>query len=270
MATAVHEQVEPDGGPRAARAVPAARQDRFFLWLSLICAGIAIGGFMPTYWLQLWPATFRGPPIIHIHAALFTAWIFFLISQAWLVSRRRLRSHRAWGLAGIALASAVVIVGLATAISALHVELGRGYGDAARAFLVVPLAALLRFALFTGAAIACVNRPEWHKRLMLVGTISMIEAAAARIGFVLATGGGPGMRPGFFPPPPAMLPIVTGLVLQLLIVAGMIHDKRTRGAVHPAWIVGMVGSVAVMLLKVPLSTTPAWLAFAEWTTHLLG
>ena len=103
---------------------------------------------------------------------------------------------------------------------------------------------------------------------MIVGTVALIEAAAARFGFLMGVGHGPGMRPGFFPPPPAVMPLIVGLLLQLIIVAGMIHDKRTRGAVHPAWIVGLTLSVAVILLKVPLSTTHGWLAFAEWTTHI--
>jgi len=66
------------------------------------------------------------------------------------------------------------------------------------------------------------------------------------------------------------MPVVVGLLLQLLIVAGMVHDKRTRGAVHPAWIVGLFISVAVILLKVPLSTTSAWLHFADWMAHIAG
>lgn len=253
------------------RARPAGvRRGRFYFWLALACAAIAIGGFMPTYWLQLVPRTFRGAPLLHIHAALCTAWILFLISQTWLVSENRIRSHRDWGLAGIALAAVLVVVGYVVAITSMEAELARGLGDAARAFLIVPLAAVTRFGVFTGAAIGCVHRPEWHKRLMMVGTISLIEAAAARFAFLLAVGSGPGVRPGLLPPPPAAMPVIVGLLLQLLVVAGMIYDKKVRGSVHPAWIVGLVGSVAVILLKVPLSTSSAWLAFAEWTTHVAG
>lgn len=245
-----------------------ARRGRFFFWQAIACAAVAIGGFLPTYWLQLYPRTFKGPPLLHIHGLLCTAWIVFLAIQTWLVSENRIRRHRDWGLAGISLATMVVVVGVATAIVALQSELGRGYGDLARSFLITPLAAIFRFALFTGAAIALVHRSEWHKRLIIVGTVGLIEAAAARFGFLMGVGHGPGLRPGFFPPPPALMPVIIGLLLQLIIVAGMIHDKRTRGAIHPAWIVGMTLSVAVILLKVPLSTTSEWLAFADWTTHI--
>jgi hypothetical protein len=267
MATTIVETPAGSGGRRA--GMTRAR-DRFYLWLAIACALVAIGGFMPTYWLQLAPRTFVGPTLLHIHGALCTAWVLFLVSQAWLVSDGRIRNHRDWGLAGIALATAVVGVGFVTAIVSLEAELARGYGDAARAFLATPLSAIFRFAVFTGAAIACVHRPEWHKRLMITGTVSLIEAAGARFGFLMGVGHGPGIRPGLFPPPPAAMPIIVGSVLQLIIVAGMIHDKRSRGSVHPAWIVGLVASLSMILLKVPLSHTAGWLAFADWTTHIAG
>jgi len=244
--------------------------DRFYLWQTLVCAAIAIGGFLPTYWLQLAPRSFIGPPLLHIHGALCTLWIFFLVSQASLIVRGKRRNHRDWGLAGIALATAVIIVGISAAIVSLKFELGRGLGDASRSFLVVPLAAMARFAIFTGAAIGFTHQSDWHKRFMIVGTVGLIEAAAARIAFTFAVGYGPGLRPGLLPPPPATIPIAVGLLLQLIIIAGMVHDRRTRGSVHPAWTIGLIGSVAVILLKVPLSTTAGWLAFADWTTRIAG
>jgi hypothetical protein len=204
----------------------------------LALAVIAVGGFMPTYWLQLPTRTFIGPPVLHIHGALCTVWILFLVTQAWLVAEGRIRNHRAWGLGGIALASLVTVLGVAVAIAGLRVKLELGFGDAARSFLIIPLTALGLFAVFTGAAIVNVHRPEWHKRFMIVGTIGLVEAAAARIGFVMATGGGPGVRPSLFPPGPATPIVITALMMELLIVAGMIHDKLKVGRVHPAWWVG--------------------------------
>ena len=70
-----------------------APRDQFFLWMTFALAVIAIGGFMPTYWLQLPAQTFRGPPILHIHGVLCTAWILFLMTQTWLVSEGRIRRH---------------------------------------------------------------------------------------------------------------------------------------------------------------------------------
>jgi len=243
---------------------------RVFWWLATVCAAIAILGFAPTYWLQLPAGTFVGPPLLHIHAALNTGWVLFLVSQAWLISEGKLRNHRDWGLAGISLASVVVVVGYATAIEGLTYELAHGRGDAARAFFTVPVLSMTVFAGFTASAIACTRRPDWHKRLMIAGTVSLIGAAAGRVGFLMGVGLGPGLRPGLLPPPPQALPVVAGLLMQLILVAGMVHDKRTRGSVHPAWIVALSVSIAVILLEIPLSHTTSWLTFADWTTRIAG
>lgn len=263
--------LEAPGGeqPSSTRRRMAVRS-RFFLWQAIACAAIAILGFMPTYWLQLPAGTFVGSPLLHIHGALCTAWVLFLISQAWLVSEGKIRNHRDWGLAGISLASAVVVVGYVTAIFGLHERLARGEGDPARAFLSTPFTAITLFAIFVAAAIACTHRPEWHKRLMVAGTVSLINAAAARVAFLIAVGYGPGIRPGVMPLPPEAMPTVVGLSLQIIVIAGMIHDKRVRGSIHPAWIVAFTVAVLSLLLKLPLSHTAGWLAFAEWTTHIAG
>jgi uncharacterized membrane protein YozB (DUF420 family) len=263
--------VPPGGMHMATRARNAAvTRSKFFFWVTLVLAVIAFGGFMPTYWLQLPARTFNGPAVLHIHAILCTTWIAFLVSQAWLVSEGRIRNHRDWGLAGIALAAVVTVLGVTVAIVGLRHELELGFGDASRSFLIVPLTAIGLFAGFTAAAIANVHRPEWHKRFMIVGTIGLVEAAAARIGFVLATGGGPGARPGLFPPAPPAPVIITALLLELLIVAGMLYDKRALGRVHPAWWVGAIIYTATTFLRFPIGRTATWIAFADATTRIAG
>ena len=55
---------------------------RFYLALALVCAAISILGFAPSYWVQLPAGTFKGTPLLHIHGALATAWVLFLIILA--------------------------------------------------------------------------------------------------------------------------------------------------------------------------------------------
>lgn len=182
------------------RNVAPAEDARFHAWMAAACALVAFGGFAPTYWLQLPAGTFVGAPLLHAHGLLFSAWPVFLFSQAWLASRGRLRQHRAWGLAGIALASAMLVLGVAASIGTLRHGLAADYGDVSRAFFMVPMTALGLFAGFVLAAIVRRADRGWHPRLMLLATISLLQAAVARIFFVLLTGGGAGMavrtRPG--------------------------------------------------------------------------
>lgn len=249
---------------------PSQRVDRFYVWMAATCVLVAFGGFAPTYWLQLVPGTFVGPPLLHIHGLLFSAWPVLLLAQALLVANRRLDLHRAMGLAGISLATAMVVIGLAAAIQSLDAGLAAGYGDRARAFVILPVSSIVLFACFVVAAIASIRRPEAHKRLMLLATISLLQAAIARVFFVLMTGGGPGLRPGLGEPPPLAIGLVPSLLLELLIVAGIVYDWRTRGRPHPAWLAGAAIMTAVVVLRGPIGGTAAWLAFADALAHIAG
>jgi len=236
----------------------------FYIWLAAACAAIAFGGFAPTYWLQLPAGTFVGSPLLHLHGALFFAWIVLLVSQAVLAAKGRLNNHRAWGLTGIALATAMVLVGIAAAINTLNIGLSEGYGDKSRAFLIIPISAIGLFAGFVVAAIAKRERPEAHKRLMILATISLLQAAMGRIFFIIITGGGPGLRPGLGPPPPLEIGLVPSLIPELLIVAGVIYDWRTRGRPHPVWLIGAAIITAIVVLRGLVASTPAWLAVANF------
>jgi hypothetical protein len=117
------------------------------------------------------------------------------------VARRnsKLKKHRAWGLFGISLATAMLFTGLSVAIEGLQSRLDAGYGDAARAFTIVPVTAVLMFAGFVAAAVINLKRPEWHKRLVLLAPRPCCKRRW-RAFFLAATGGGPGLRPGLGPP----------------------------------------------------------------------
>ena len=235
----------------------------FYVWMASVVTLIAFGGFAPTYWLQIPAGTFVGPPLLHLHGFLFSAWTLLLLSQSVLAAKGRLDNHRAWGLVGISLATAMVVIGMVAAINTLNLGLAAGYGDRSRAFFILPVSAISLFAGFFVAAIANIRNPEMHKRLMLLATISLLQAAMGRIFFVLATGGGPGLRPGLGQPPPLAIGLVPSLLLELFIVAGIIYDWRTRGRPHPIWWIGAGVMTAVIVLRGPLAETSAWLAFAE-------
>ena len=242
----------------------------FYVWMAAACAVIAFGGFAPTYWLQLAPQTFIGPPLFHLHAALFSAWPLLLLSQTLFAANGRLDQHRAWGLVGISLATAMVAVGVASAIVSLNSGLTAGYGDRQRAFLILPLSTIALFAGFFIAAIANIRRPEAHKRLILLATVSLLQAAMARVFYVIFTGGGPGARPGLGVPPPLEIALVPSLLLDLLIVAGMIYDWRTRGRPHPVWWIGLGVITAVILLRGPFAGSAPFLAVADGLAHIAG
>ena len=72
----------------------SARTGGFYVWMAGVCALIGFGGFSTTYWLQLGAGTFRGPPILHLHGAVFSAWLLLFLWQTVLAARGELHRHR--------------------------------------------------------------------------------------------------------------------------------------------------------------------------------
>jgi len=242
----------------------------FYVWMAGACALIAFGGFAPTYWLQLVPGTFVGSPLLHLHGLLFSAWTLFFLLQTTLVAMGRLDRHRTWGLAGISLATAMVLVGFAAADDVLTRRLEAGFGDRARAFHIVSTSMAAMFGIFFATAITYVRRPEIHKRLMLLATISVLPPAIARVFYAMNVGIAGGLRPGLAGPRTVESVLMPALLADLLIVAAMTYDWRTRGRVHPTYLIGGGIIVAVQLLRAPVSTTQWWYAIADFLVHFSG
>jgi hypothetical protein len=195
---------------------------------------------------------------------LFTAWPLFLLWQTTLVATGRTARHRTWGLAGVSLATAMVCAGFAVANAALATRLLAGMGDAARAFHIVTMSMLMLFGGFVAIAIATVKRPEIHKRMMLLATISILPPAIARLFFAVMVGIGPGLRPGNGPPRSVESVMPSALIADALILVCILYDMRKRGRPHPAYLIGGSVILGVQLLRIPLSVTPGWYAIADW------
>ncbi len=244
----------------------SARSDAqwFYVWMAGVCVLIAFGGFVPTYWAKLATGTFKGAPILHIHGMLFFLWTLFFFAQTTFVATGRTPKHRNWGLAGISLATAMGITVVLAAINSIKMAETIGMGDEARRFTFVSLSGLAMFSIFLGLAIANVRRAELHKRFMLLAMVPLMHAAMARL-FMLAFA-----PPGAKGPPPVFVSVPPGLFVDLLIVAAIIHDWRTRGRPHWVYLVGGAVLLAVQLLSVPLSAGPTWMAIAKWVQSLAG
>jgi hypothetical protein len=92
-------------------------------------------------------------------------------------------------------------------------------------------------------------RSDWHKRLMLVATLSLLPPAIARVALQ-------------FPPLP-VLPIAFGGT-ALVIVAAMALDGVALRRLHPA----MLWSGLIVILSLPgrllIGSTQAWQDLAAW------
>lgn len=228
---------------------PSLRVHNDRLFYTGIAAAMAItvfAGFAPTYFLK---GYFDGPPLttlVHAHGAVFSAWLLLFFSQTVLIAARRTDIHRKLGVLGAALAVVLLILGIATTIGAIRA--GRTPpGIDPRSFLVLPFGDILTFALLVGIGISYRQQPETHKRLMLLATIAMLDAAIARL-------------PGLFP----LGPIAFFAIQDLFILAGVAYDVASRRRVHPAYIWGGLFILVMQPLRLLISETPWWLAFGDW------
>src|ERR1700716_551128 len=235
--------------------VVAASPARFYFHMALACMAVAFLGFAPTYWLPMASGSFSSTPVIHFHGMLFFTWTLYFAFQTWLAASGRTVRHRALGLIGVSLATAMTIFGFLAAVNAMKRSAAIGQTDAGIAFVIVPLSGIVFFAVVLTLAIAARARPEVHKRLMLLAGISLLDAAVARWFLTFLAPPGP-LGP---PPVPVTIPL---FVAYLLLVVAMVFDWRTRGRPHPVYVYGGLALIAVKLLNWPISATPLWHSFA--------
>jgi hypothetical protein len=208
-------------------------------------------GFSRSYFLKAHYGTPELSLLLHAHGLVFTTWVLFFLAQTTLVAAGRTYIHRRMGVAGAVLAGLVLIMGTTTAI--LRVKGGAAPipGVSPLSFLAVPLFDMVVFAILIGTGLYFRRRLDTHKRLMTLATISLLSAPIARLPFGVLKAG----PPAFF-----------GLT-DLFIVALLVYDLATRRRVHPATVWGGLLIVASQPLRLMISGTPAWLAFAGWLTR---
>ena len=249
----------------ARRVVATTPTSQFYVRMAYACAAVALLGFAPTYWIPLVSGRLEVPAVVHLHALAFYGWLSLLIAQTRFAATRQLTRHREFGVLGVSLATAMCFIGTATAINSMKDAAAAGFADAGRAFAVVPLSGVAFFALLFTLALLNVKRLDVHKRLMLLATISLLQAAVGRWFLLLLAP----VPIGGAAPPPVFVTVVPGLVSDLLLVAAMLHDRKHLGHVHRVYWIAGAALVAVQVLRVPISTTETWMAIASWLGRLL-
>jgi hypothetical protein len=212
--------------------------------MSLAFALSVFIGFAPTYFLK---GYFGGPsltPLVHFHGLVFSGWILLLVIQTALVAGRRVDLHRRLGVVGVVLAAMIPIVALTAAIASARRNFAANPVEALT-FLVLPFGDVLVFLTLAGAAFYYRRRPETHKRLMLLATIGILDAAVARWPLeVIQTSSF-----AFF------------VVTDLFLLPGIIYDLAARGRIHRAYVWGGLLILISQPVRMAIAETNLWLAF---------
>ena len=249
----------------ARQATGATQANRFYLYMALTCALIAYVGFAPTYWIPVATVSFAGAGILHLHGLLFSAWPLLFVAQTALVATGQTGHHRALGLVGISLATAMVFAGTLVAVNNLKLGLANGLDQQNRAFSIVPISMVLIFASLVAMAIAKIPQPEIHKRLMLVATISVMPPAFARVFAIVS-----GVKLAAGHPPPLPFSLAPAFASDLPLVAAMAYAFRYRGRPHKVYVITFVCLLAIQIIRIPLASTSFWHSVTNGLLAVLG
>jgi hypothetical protein len=239
----------------------AAAERRFFSAMALAALAVVFTGFATSYYL--WPLTRAthfpaGQPIspslplvVHLHALAFSGWLILLAVQSRLVVRGDVARHRRLGRLSAGFLPIMLLTGVATAVTGARAGWNPGgpYRDAL-SFMFVGVADLFVFTSLTAAGLAWRTRPDFHKRLMLLGTIGgLMWPAITRMPFVAGR-----------------LPVMFGL-LATLVLAVAIRDFAVKS--YTRWLSLGVGVaiLATFPLRVAIGNSDVWRSFADWIVH---
>ncbi len=218
----------------------------FFGGMAILLCVIVVIGFSPTYFGA---GMLRAPlpnRLLHFHGALFTTWMILYAVQSALISVKRVQWHRSLGTFAFCLTPVMVIVGTIAALDALRRGVMIGPLDPAVS-LAIPLIGIAPVAFLFYAAWRARRRPDAHKRIILLATIGMVEAAFGRF---------PWAKMGLAPASGAVLGL--GLTILLVLAYDLFSLHRIhRSTMWAAPLVFVTGAFAV-----PIGMTSAWHAFA--------
>lgn len=224
---------------------------RFFLIMAVAIAATVVFGFTLNASRYHFDVS-RLPPLVHVHAGVFVAWIVFFVLQSGLVVSGSVSLHRRLGWFGAALAVAMVVLGIMVTVGCVK----RGAVPPffpPNLFLMVDVLGVLCFFGLTAAAVILRRSPEWHRRLMLCGTIMVMSPAWGRILPMPMLGQWAGWA-------------VFG-AMMVYVLAGVVYDLVTMRRVHAAYV---LGGGAILLTQILIGPIAFSAPVMTWTASLMA
>jgi len=232
--------------------------NRFFLVTSTLFLAVVLIGFSRSFYLKSYFDFPNLPAHLYVHGIALTMWFALACVQPWLVRNKRVDLHRRFGIAGIFVATSVVLTGLWTLILRDAPEIDQEPGRAAG-----NLASLLMFSFCIAFGIAFRRKQGMHKRLMLIASIPILAPALDRFARIPVMNEFLGKVLSWLSGPPEIaFALVSFLMLLLLVVANDIISERR---IHRGTIVGL----SSVLILAPVATYLVmsfglWVRLVHW------
>ena len=224
-----------------------AFEHRYFVAAAIGIIVVVLAGFSVD--LPLVPHLGSLSVLVQVHGIVMLTWIALFFTQALLVARHRVDLHMRLGIFGAIMAIAVLAVDSATLIVACR--LGGHHmppGISPERFFALGFFNLATFAILVCSAILLRKRSAWHKRLMLLAALLLLDAALARFINVYTS-----------------WTVDPSTIRDLLIVACIAVDTWRHRRLHPAFAIGGMFVVSNDYLANWVAGTETW----SWFTKLL-
>ncbi len=208
--------------------------------MALAFAVLVVSGFSRTVNNNLIHAAPPRPFLLWMHATAFVSWVVFFIAQSGLVRIHKVGWHRTIGWFGAGLAAVMVPLGTTVAIIMARFDAVILHQSGTDAFLSIPFYDMLAFGVTIALAIYWRTKPEFHRRLMFIATVGLMDAAVGRFDFVFN-------HNLFF------------LCLDLLIMLGVARDLIVDRRVHKVYLYALPPLIVGQNLAIYMwRMNPAW------------
>lgn len=214
----------------------------FFVRLAWILSAIIVIGFAQN--AALGRVNIPAVPIwVHLHGLLMLTWLGLFITQNRLAASGNLALHRRLGWVGAFLVCAIVGVASFTGVMSLALHRFPPF-FAAPFFLALTLVDTIAFGGLVLAGITNRRDTETHRRLIMGGTIVILEPAFGRA---------------------LPAPLIGGeltewiiMVIQLGVVGAIaVNDRKTLGRIHTAtFSVAVVIALSHVLVSLAAKSSP--------------
>jgi len=215
----------------------------FFVSIAAILLLIVAVGFARSFYLRNLFDTGHNrssilPAYIVAHGIVLTLWFLLFFGQALLAASGRVHIHRLLGNVGAVLAAILCPLSLLVVVRSVVRETSL--------VVIGDIAILVLFATLVAASICFRRRPQIHKRLMTIASISIVAPAIAR-----------------WPGAQSMLPLSVLLPQLSLYTAQVVYDVRSTRRVHPATTWGVALYLLAVSITIPLASSQLGHRFVE-------
>lgn len=229
---------------RESKSIPYRRGRYFFVSMAILFPILVALGFTPDY-QEILGGKFKVHWSLHVHGAIMTVWLGIFLAQTLLVAKGNIKRHRQLGQTGFVFGILVILSLITLIVRALIVN-NPPMPDFQFDILFIQLQGLVLFAFFFTWGMLARKHAAAHKRLLLLASLVIMQAAIDRIRFL------PAIHGAIF---------VRFLYLDLLLIPLFVYDWRTLKRIH---VMTWFGALLICTLQIGIVWgwgSPGWHKF---------